>query len=229
MQYAGGKTRIAKFIVPHLIGHGRPVWDAFAGGLAISSALHAAGARVLTCDVRKGLITLYQKCVAGDWTDTRDCSREEYAELAAAKDPDCPRTAFVSAACSFGGKYFGGYAAPNSTHPRGYAHAGRELLRKKLGSHPWVFECMSFFDLDPGPEFVVYCDPPYRGTIGYGSTFDTDAFDHAVLAWGAVTPTFVSEYELPIGRVVWERASTTTLGAGVQGGKTHTERLYRIY
>ena len=42
---------------------------------------------------------------------------------------------------------------------------------------------------------VVYCDPPYKGTVGYLGSFDHDKF------WGWVRaqqhPVFVSEYTAP--------------------------------
>lgn len=227
MQYMGGKSRIAKYIVPHLAQHGLPVWDAFAGGLSISAALLAAGVPTISSDVRVGIIKLYEQCLSGDWSATADCSPEEYAAAKALPD-DSPRKAFISAACSFGGKYFGGYAAPNSTHPRGYAEAGRNLLAKKLSLPGWGLVAVSFFDVEPQPGLVVYCDPPYRETVGYGMEFDFDAFDARVLEWARFGPVYVSEYEFPHGRVVWERASTTTLGAGVQGGRAHVERLYEV-
>jgi len=54
---------------------------------------------------------------------------------------------------------------------------------------------------------VIYCDPPYAGTIGYAGTdaFSRKEFVRRVRAWSAHTDIFVSEYEFPIGRVVWER------------------------
>lgn len=145
MQYMGGKSRIAKYIVPHLAQHGLPVWDAFAGGLSISAAL-----------------------------------------------------------------------------------ARRSLARKLSSSAGWGLVCISFFDVRPQPGLVVYCDPPYRGTSGYGTEFDFELFDARVLEWARFSPVYVSEYSFPHGRVVWERASTTTLRSGQGGAKPHIERLYEV-
>jgi site-specific DNA-adenine methylase len=42
---------------------------------------------------------------------------------------------------------------------------------------------------------VVYCDPPYRGTQGYGGSFDFEKFDNWLRT--ASQPIFVSEYSMP--------------------------------
>lgn len=194
MQYMGGKSRIAKYIVPHLAQHGLPVWDAFAGGLSISAALLAAGVPTISSDVREGLIRLYEECLAGDWSATADCTREEHA---AVKRRRCETS-------------------------------GRSLARKLSSSAGWGLVCISFFDVHPQPGLVVYCDPPYRGTSGYGTEFDFELFDARVLEWARFGPVYVSEYSFPHGRVVWERASTTTLRSGQGGAKPHIERLYEV-
>jgi DNA adenine methylase len=210
------------------VRHGLPVWDAFCGGLSISSALHTAGSvGVISSDIQPGLIALYRQLAVGDWSATADCDAGEY-EAAKRLPDDSPRKAFIAFGCSFGGKYFAGYAKQNPTHPRGYADEARALLRKKIAQHTWTLECWSFFDVPVQAGLCLYLDPPYRGTTGYAMKFDFDAFDRRVAEWAAKCPVYVSEYSFPLGRSVWSRASTTTLGAGVQGGVARTEHLFAL-
>ena len=70
---------------------------------------------------------------------------------------------------------------------------------------------------------VVYCDPPYRGTDGYGAAFDFDRFD----AWlrRAPFPVYVSEYRMPPDFVcIAEKAKVSTLGT--HNNTKTTERLF---
>lgn len=75
---------------------------------------------------------------------------------------------------------------------------------------------------------VVYCDPPYQGTHGYGIEFDHEAFRewcHGLASRGI--PVYVSEYKAPDDRFTevasWQKMS----GASGQGNKPTTERLFK--
>lgn len=78
----------------------------------------------------------------------------------------------------------------------------------------------------PLPEgCIVYCDPPYRNTHGYGTAFDHEAF----YSWAeqCPRPVIISEYAMPEDRFacVWERHTTTRMAAqGAQ--KKCIERIF---
>lgn len=58
---------------------------------------------------------------------------------------------------------------------------------------------------------VVYCDPPYAGTEGYGGEFDHDAFWEWVRT--RTYPVYVSEYRAPDDFIpVWEKAKRSLFG-----------------
>ena len=78
----------------------------------------------------------------------------------------------------------------------------------------------------PLPEdCIVYCDPPYRYTHGYGTAFDHEAF----YSWAeqCPRPVIISEYAMPEDRFacVWERHTTTSMAA--QGA--HKKRIERMF
>lgn len=78
----------------------------------------------------------------------------------------------------------------------------------------------------PLPEgCIVYCDPPYKGTAGYGTAFDHEAF----YSWAeqCPRPVIISEYAMPENRFacVWERHTTTSMAA--QGA--HKKRIERMF
>lgn len=63
-----------------------------------------------------------------------------------------------------------------------------QLERLELSSH-------SYCDIKILPNSVIYCDPPYKGTVGYITTFDHEEFWEWVR--NQAEPVFVSEYAAP--------------------------------
>lgn len=109
MQYLGGKTRIAKAIAEIVNAErgDRVFWEPFCGGLSVSVKLAAHGPGIVS-DANPALIALYQ-AVRDGWDPPGHVSEEEYSAAKALPDSD-PRKAFIGFGCSFGGKWFGGYA-----------------------------------------------------------------------------------------------------------------------
>lgn len=239
MQYLGGKTRIAKYIAAEIGKVRRPgqlVWDAFCGGLSVSVALAKDGP-VMSTDACAPLIALYRMVQAG-WDPPSEVSRETYAAAKALPDSD-PMKAFCGFGCSFGGKWFGGYAhdATGKRHrsgrPTNYAHGTRKRLANDVPGRQLELACVDFTLVEPGPcdSAILYLDPPYAGTAGYTGAppFDYDAFGQRVIEWCEFADVFVSEYDFPLGVCVFEGAQRTMVNAGMSGASLGaTERLFYI-
>ncbi len=230
MQYLGGKTRIAKQLaaVINPIRGGRPVWDAFCGGLSMSAAL---GGEVYASDGNLALISTY-KAVATGWDPPSVVTEDEYEAARALSDED-PHKAFVAIGCSFGGKWFGGYARAHDPADKrttvGFAAGARKsLLRVCPGRN---FFWIDFLRVTPRPwPSVLYLDPPYAGATDYAGCppFDHNLFYRRVVEWSKHTDVFVSEYsmpDLPNGRVMWEAVVRTSMDGRGAVGKAR-ERLY---
>lgn len=235
MQYLGGKSKIARWLVaairPRLAG--REFWDAFCGGLSVSLALSETGARGLATDANPALIALYQ-AVAEGWDPPAVVTEDEYRAAKALPDSD-PRKAFAGFACSFGGKWFGGYARAPKQEGRTYAGAGRTALLRDVGAlteRGVPIALANFLEVEPDPSFagVLYLDPPYADTTGYNATgpFDHGRFYRRVEAWARCTDVFVSEYAMPAelgGRLVMEFSHDMSVAGGVRKA-ARVERLY---
>ena len=229
MQYMGGKSRIAKQIAAEIDKIRRPgqlVWDAFCGGLSVSRALRENGP-VLSSDSNQALISLYQALSQG-WQPPTDMTEDEYK--AAKNLPDSnPLKAFAGFACSFGGKWFGGFSRPRPKYAKPIAGAAKKA---KLDGQLGPFECIDFLTATPKPfAGIIYCDCPYAGTTSYDGTetFNHDLFTVRVDEWSRFTDVFVSEYSFPLGSVVWESKSLTGVNSGMSGkAKEATERLFYI-
>lgn len=219
MRYLGGKAKIAKrvsAVVNALRRPGQPVWEPFCGGLN-SAATH--GGVVLASDVREDLINLYRAIAAG-WDPPGAVSEAEYA---AAKRGDVaePLRSFALYGCSFGGDRYGGYARGEN-----YADITRRALLRDV---PRVtgFVALDFLALEPRPlGWVIYCDPPYVGRRGYGGKeFDRDRFVSQLTSWSRGNTVLVSEYDLPVGEVVWAFDRVNTVRSV---RTTRTERIYYV-
>jgi DNA adenine methylase len=198
MHYLGGKTKLAGKIVKAIRERypSRSVWEPFCGGLSVSVAL-AKAAPLEASDAHPALIALYSAMQAG-WDPPDTLSEEDYARARSLPDSD-PLKAFAGFGCSFSGKWFGGFAR-DKVRAGDHTNEAARGLRKKLPNPAITFRCLSFFDIAPRPwEGIIYCDPPYAGTQGYGMAWDPAAFWARAREWSRFCPVFVSEFTAPAG------------------------------
>ena len=73
----------------------------------------------------------------------------------------------------------------------------------------------------------VYCDPPYRGTQGYGE-FDYDAFLDWALEIGQKRPVLISEYAIDHDGFVEVDSKLKLSSFSGNGSKTVDEKLYTV-
>jgi len=224
MQYLGGKKTIAKEIAVVLesMRAAKPFYDVFCGSCAVVSAM--SGERYAN-DASPALIAMYE-AYRGGWRPPPDVSEDTYKELKSTKDPTDPMTAFAGFGCSFGGKWFAGYARDrNPATRRNFAATAARGLAKVMALMDGVaFTCLDYRALVLPPA-LVYCDPPYANTTGYASTspFDSVTFWEAARGWQASgSIVVVSEYEAPEDwREIWRRPVRKSRLAG--------ERVERLF
>lgn len=233
MKYMGGKAKIARELSWHINGDtckGLPYWEPFVGSGAILAEVRSI--RRIASDKCRALIMMYAALQKG-WVPPEELSEEEYAILQKAKDDDDPMTAFAGFGCSFGGKWFGGYARAGKNAPdpsRGYAREAHNTLLKWLKKVRDVeFYAKDYKTLDP-EGYVIYCDPPYKNTTGYGATgkFDTDEFWEWVRARAQTNVVFVSEYDAPDDVPLVEEVSKAFSMSVTAKNQKRIERLYRL-
>lgn len=189
MQYLGGKARIAKSVALYLetIRRDEVYFEPFVG--AANVICRMSGKRVGS-DVHPDLIMLLQ--AVRDGTELPDTiSEEEYYQLK--KEPPSALRGLAGFGCSFGGKWYGGYARSGT---RNYCkNAKNSLLKKKPGLQGVDLLCRDYRTFDP-IEQLVYMDPPYKGTTGWDK-FNHVEFWDIVRKWSSSNKVFVSEYTSP--------------------------------
>lgn len=225
MRYLGGKSRVGKqlaeFILPRQVG---PLIEPFCGGLWVTQLF--SGARV-AADKNKALITLYKSCQLG-WEPPTALTEDEYAAYKETQDEDDPMTAFVGVGCSFGGKWFGGYARDPKSSRNYVAEAARSLSKKIAKCRGVYFTFGDYTEHFGGSGATFYLDPPYAGTTGYKDSFDSARFWADVRDLSKTNRVFVSEYAAPEDfEAVLELETKTDLGTGSNNQKQpRIERLF---
>lgn len=224
MRYKGSKARIAKQLAPIIqcfIDHTeqRCYWEPFCGGCNMLE--HIQADTRFASDNHKYLIALLQNLDKLPTLPER-VSKEHYSDVRTAfnqgggqyEDWYIGAIGFLS---SFNGRFFdGGYAGDlvvKSGELRGYYREAWNNLHRQV---PWLqdvtFACGSYADFEPPVGWVIYCDPPYKGTSQYTAQqgrFNHDDFWEWVRQRSQDNIVLVSECNAPDDfRVIWEKPTT---------------------
>lgn len=125
-------------------------------------------------DIHPELIALLQELQKG-YIPPTEITNEDYYRIKNDNTSPLYLKGFVGFLCSFGGKWWGGYAKNNKGD--NYAERGsRVLVKQALNFKNIKFVNGSYLDLEIPPNSLIYCDPPYKGTTGYKNNIDYDIF-----------------------------------------------------
>lgn len=229
MMYLGGKSRIAKQIISVMSAEreeAMPWVEPFMGSGKVISKVHG---RRIGADVNHEMIALF-KAVRGGWDPPREISEEFYNRVKNNQDEYTDHLkAFISIGCSFGGKRWGGYARDRDEVRNFALENYNSLMRfkpilKEIELHSCDYRCLEI------PErSLIYCDPPYFGTTGYGFNFNHEEF----YQWCRDRVReghylFVSEYSMPDDfEEIWSAKVPVTLLINTSSRKI--ERLFRLH
>lgn len=226
MMYQGGKTKLAPRLRDVMLAttdcRSRYV-EPFLGSAAVAELMVEHFDSAELSDAMPDIAHLWRAAASG-WIPPDHLTREEYAALRSS-EPSALR-AFAGFPCSFGGKWFAGYA-PRAD--RNYAAQGsRSIARRGPRLAAATIERRGYEVVSAVAGDVIYCDPPYADTTGYGGVgrFDSEAFWRTADEWaqaGAVV--FVSEYSAPdswVPILEIDRHSPMAIGSAARA----VERLY---
>ena len=224
MQYLGGKSKTRKQISAFLESVRKPdqtYFEPFVGGAWVLQEM--TGKRIAS-DGCYPLIAMYKALQSG-WIPPETLTEEEYQSLKKDTDPYNGMRAFAGFGCSFGGRWFQGYARSGT---RNYCGNARSSLIKQLPAIKDVLFLYGEYQEHCPLECLVYCDPPYQGTKPYDafSGFDHNAFWEKMREWSKHNTVVISEYSSPDDfKCVAEFQTKTDMRVG--GTKEHRiERLF---
>jgi DNA adenine methylase len=178
MRYVGGKSKLASSIAELIGAHAggcHTYLEPFVGGGAVLAEVirQIPMAEYVASDAHLDLVMMYQALRGGWWPLLP--SESDYAALKHAGSS--AQRGFTGFGCSFGGKWFGGYARGgyNGTVPRNHqAESLRALAADYEALRKASFWYGDYRQWQPVTGTVVYCDPPYADSQAYS----VGAFDH---------------------------------------------------
>lgn len=228
MQYQGGKSRIASELsaILNTQNKERPFISLFCGSCAVESRIQGFP-RMVCNDKHRYLISMLRGVQAG-YDLPEHVNETAYRYIREHPDEDPALTGFVGFGCSFGGKWFGGYAR-NKNGTNYAAQSKRSLLKDMASLSHAEFVCSDYRDVPIPYGAVIYADPPYDHTTGY----NREAFDSAEFwAYARLIATtghllFVSEQTAPPDFTpVWEKPFIRTLDVNKNNQFKVTEKLF---
>jgi len=236
MRYQGGKFRIAKDILPIITKDrctGQVYVEPFCGGC--NTLVHVPNPRIAS-DLHTDLIAMYLKLQEG-WLPPKYVNEDEYRYIEKYGEPHLK--GFVGHAFSFGAKYFGTFARGIRGRKENWkGHYESITLRGLEGWNGVIkmipkLEGVAFYNLSydalkiPALS-IIYCDPPYRGTSGYGNTFNHNLFyDWCRLQKAKGHTIYISEYNMPKDfKCVWKKE--IQVPSTVHGKGKAVEKLYTL-
>lgn len=225
----GSKNRIAKYILPIMLAERKPdQWwvEPFVGGC---NMIDKVDGKRLGSDVNEYLMSLIVALRDG-WLPPLDISEKEFKEIRANKD-NYPKelVGYAGFQLSYGSAWFSSYRK-DSIGKRNYSHeAYRNVAKQAPKLSDIKFRNVSYDKLEIPKNSLIYCDPPYRETSGYGISFDHYSFYEWCLAKHKEGHTvFVSEYSMPpVFECIWEKEIVSSLTKNT-GAKKGVERLFTI-
>lgn len=178
-------------------------------------------------DKHEYLIAMY-KALQNGYELPENLSKEEYYDIKANKDRDKALTGFVGFGCSFGGKWFGGYAKNNSGN--NYClQAKRHTLKLWDNIKNAKFICGDYRDVKIPDNAVVYADPPYSQTTGYSNSkdFNHEEFWQYIRQISKTHKVFISEENAPEDfECIWQKEVRRTLDANKNNQPKKVEKLF---
>lgn len=226
----GSKARLAKEILGIVLDSRRPgQWyvEPFAGGCNMLDKV--TGPRIGN-DLNEYVVAIFKAMDVG-WIPPESVSREEYVHVKN-NQYKLPKelVGYVGICCSYSGKWFGGYAGTVTTKDgvvRDYQdEARRALVRQHMQLNGVVWESKDYQDIQIPSDSIVYCDPPYAGTTGYATSFDSCRFwewCRDITEDGQTV--YISEYAAPSDfKCVWEKTVSSSLSANGKAGGSKNPR-----
>ena len=197
----------------------------FCGSCSIESKVKGFD-KIICNDKHEYLIELF-KGVQNGYELPEIITEEQYKYIREHKDNDKALTGFVGFGCSFGGKWFGGYAR-NKTNTNYALQSKKSLLKDMSNLTTAHFTCQDYHDVIIPNNSIVYADPPYNNTTGYGKDkFNSDEFWEYMRIISKNNKVFISEQTAPNDfECVWEKEFTRTLDVNKDNQFKVTEKLF---
>ena len=240
MQYVGSKNRLAKYIAPiiqsYITEDTKGYLEPFVGGANMMDKIEHINK--IGCDIHTELIELLKYAQVNYDKLPLTISEEEYNNVKNNKK-DYPKwyVGLVGFCCGFGAKYFSGYARGfknDGVTPRDRPKEAITNLKKQSPKLKGIkFINCNFLDLpkDKIKGYVIYCDPPYRGTTKYATgRFPYEAFYDWCRELSKDNIVLVSEYNMPDDFMcIWEKETKVNFDSNRNSNDIKNARIEKLF
>ena len=246
MKYVGSKNRIAKELLPIMLEEAKKnnikKWvEPFVGGGNMIDKV-SGDFEKLGIDNNEYLIEMFNSLKKG-WIPPDYISEDVWKDVRQKMDEAYEKhfIGFCRLGCSFGADWNGGFARnvkkdkPNAeilnSTTKSYCKQSKNNLLKQLPNLidvNFVYGDYKSFDFE---NCLIYCDPPYEGTISYKEgSFNYVEFWEWVRKMSLKNIVFVSEYNAPDDfECVWSGELKTNFASQRKGATNNaTEKLFKL-
>ena len=238
MKYVGSKNRLAKELVPiiqsHITNETKGYIEPFVGGANMIDKIECNNK--FGCDIHEELIELLKYVQDTNNILPKTITEEEYNKVRLNKDKyEKWYVGFVGFCATFGAKYFGGYARgfkEDKITPRDIpAESIRNIEKQRKNLQNIKFKCCSYDEINKNiKDFVIYCDPPYKGTLKYTTNFDYNKFYKWCKEMSKNNIVLISEYWMPEEfECIWEKKTTVRIDSNKKSKDKKMERTEKLF
>lgn len=235
MRYMGSKRRIWKYISPTIL-KGREenqyYVEPFCGGC--NSIAQVDGNRIAS-DINPYLMEMWKGLLKGE-EYPEEIPRETFIKAKIAyKNTDYTNYSvamigWIGYMASYNGIFYHSYSGIGSDG-KDYVKASMDNIKKQLPLMNGItLDCCSYDELDIPEKSIIYCDPPYKGTSGYGAKFEYDKFyDWCFSKKDEGHKVYISEYSMPTEfKRIWSMDVSNSLDRFSEQREKRKECLFTI-
>ena len=236
MKYMGSKRRIWKYIAPIILKNREEKQyyvEPFCGGY--NSICQVDGLKI-AADINPYLIAMWKDLLHGEkYPET--ISKEDYEKAKTAYKTNDSTTysmgelGWTGFMASYNGIFYHSYSGVSASDGKDYVQASIANIYKQIDSRKGCeLICCSYENLEIPDNSIIYCDPPYRGTEGYGLAFDYPKFyEWCFLKKSEGHRIFISEYSMPSDfTCIWAMEVANSLDRYSEKRGRRMEKLYTI-
>ena len=238
MKYVGSNNRLAKELTPiiqsYITDDTKGYLEPFVGGANMIDKIECNNK--FGCDIHEELIELLKYIQNTNNVLPTTITEEEYNKVRLNKDKyEKWYIGFIGFCATFGAKYFGGYARgfkEDKITPRDIpAESIRNIEKQRKNLQNIKFKCCSYDEINKNiKDFVIYCDPPYKGTLKYTTDFDYDKFYKWCKEMSKNNIVLISEYWMPEEfECIWEKKTTVRIDSGKKSKDKKMERTEKLF
>lgn len=242
MKYMGSKNRLSKEIAPIIqsyideMSNCKGYLEPFVGGANMIDKIRCENR--YGSDIHKQLIALLKQAQTDTSVFPLHISEDEYNKVKINQDAyDDWYVGLVGFCATFGGKYFNGYARSfkeDKVTPRDMSN---ETIRNIIKQAPDLkgihFSNCSFLDINDNiKNFVIYCDPPYRGTSKYKTDdFPYEDFYKWCKQMSRNNVVLISEYNMPENdfECIWSKETKVLLDSKKEVNNKNNNRIEKLF